>query len=177
MHTVPPVKRARRSSSPTNDNPNSNGDASSSSVQLQPQQPHQLPALSLSILGVEPLDEFIKEIADFVHHIVMSRSQEVPNAKVEVEAKIGVLRERTSGQRLALPVLVETSTSPPFMFQWFYARFMCLFFFCLVLSPNFADIRFESNMSVVRLSHASRESFYLGVCSNNTSTLTTSSTN
>jgi hypothetical protein len=97
----------KRSSSPTADNLNSNGHTSSSSVQHR--QP--LPALSLSILGVEPLDEFIKEIADFVHHMVMTHSQEIPNAKVEVEAKIGVLRERTSGQRLALPVLVETSTS------------------------------------------------------------------
>ena len=51
-----------------------------------------------------------------MHHMVMSRSQEIPNAKVEVEAKIGVLRERT-GQRLALPVLVETSTSLRFMFR------------------------------------------------------------
>jgi polynucleotide 5'-triphosphatase len=83
-----------------------------------------LPALSLSILGIEPLDEFMKEVADFVHHMVMSRSQEIPNAKVEVEAKIGVLRERTSGQRLALPVLVETSTSP-LSCSILYARFLC----------------------------------------------------
>ena len=101
MHSV-------QSSSPRNDNPNYNGHTSST-------QQH-LPPLSVSILGVEPLDEFIKEIADFVHRMVMSRSQEIPNAKVEVEAKIGVLRERISGQRLALPVLVETSTSLPFMF-------------------------------------------------------------
>lgn len=93
------MKRVRRASSPSNERPN--GSASPSS----------LPALSLSILGVEPLDEFIKEVADFVHHMIMTRGQEIPNAKVEVEAKIGVLRERSSGQRLSLPVLVETSTS------------------------------------------------------------------
>lgn len=65
-----------------------------------------LPPLSLSILGVEPLDEFIKEIADFIHHMIMTR----PNmpGQVEVEAKIGVLRD-LSGSRLSLPVLVETS--------------------------------------------------------------------
>ena len=67
-----------------------------------------LPPLSVSILGVEPLDEFIREIADFVHHKIMTRPN-FPQAKVEVEAKLGVLRDRTSGQRLMLPVLVETS--------------------------------------------------------------------
>ena len=67
-----------------------------------------MPPLSLSILGLEPLDEFIKEIADFVHHMVMTRPEHL-HGKVEVEAKIGILRDRMTGQRLALPVLVETS--------------------------------------------------------------------
>jgi polynucleotide 5'-triphosphatase len=67
-----------------------------------------LPPLSLSILGVEPLDEFIREVADFVHHMIVTRPVH-PDAKVEVEAKLGILRDRTSGQRLMLPVLVETS--------------------------------------------------------------------
>jgi polynucleotide 5'-triphosphatase len=65
-----------------------------------------LPPLSLSILGVEPLDEFIKEIADFIHHMIVTRPDFVGN--VEVEAKIGILRDRVTGQRIALPVLVET---------------------------------------------------------------------
>jgi polynucleotide 5'-triphosphatase len=68
---------------------------------------HSMPPLSLSILGVEPLDEFIREVADFVHHMIMTRSERVGN--VEVEAKIGVLRDKVSGQRLQFPVLVETS--------------------------------------------------------------------
>ena len=67
-----------------------------------------LPPLSLSILGVEPLDEFILEIANFVHHMIMTRP-DFSDAKVEVEAKIGVLRDSGSGHRLMLPVLVETS--------------------------------------------------------------------
>ncbi len=71
-------------------------------------QGHALPPLSLSILGVEPLDEFIREVADFVHHMIMTRTERV--GSVEVEAKIGVLRDKTSGQRLQFPVLVETST-------------------------------------------------------------------
>ncbi|KAF8887182.1 mRNA capping enzyme [Infundibulicybe gibba] len=87
-----------------------------------------LPPLSLSILGVEPLDEFIKEIADFVHHMIMNRPDIGGN--VELEAKIGILRERGTGQRLALPVLVET-----------------------ILAPDSIECRFESNMSVHQHKH------------------------
>ncbi|KAG2151322.1 CYTH-like domain-containing protein [Suillus clintonianus] len=90
-----------------------------------------LPPLSLSILGVEPLDEFIREIADFVHHMIVTRPVH-PDAKVEVEAKLGVLRDRTTGQRLMLPVLVET---------------------ILVPNLNEFDVRFESNMSLAQHKH------------------------
>ncbi|KAF5389190.1 hypothetical protein D9757_003413 [Collybiopsis confluens] len=86
-----------------------------------------LPPLSLSILGVEPLDEFIKEIADFIHHMIISRP-DLPG-KVEVEAKIGLLRERNGG-RLLLPVLVET-----------------------ILRPDTVDCRFESNMTAAQHKH------------------------
>ncbi|KAF9568733.1 mRNA triphosphatase CET1 [Agrocybe pediades] len=88
-----------------------------------------LQPLSLSILGVEPLDEFIKEVADFVHHMIMTRP-DIPTGKVEVEAKVGVLRDRMTGQRLQLPVLVET-----------------------ILTPGATDTRFESNMSVHQHKH------------------------
>ena len=72
--------------------------------------PTNLPPLSVSILGVEPLDDFIREIADFVHHMIMTRPTDVgPNARVEVEAKIGILKYKNSNSRFALPVLVETS--------------------------------------------------------------------
>ncbi|TFK73622.1 mRNA capping enzyme [Pluteus cervinus] len=81
-----------------------------------------LPPLSLSILGIEPFDEFIKEIADFILHMINTRP-DIPGA-IEVEAKIGILRDRSSGQRIQLPVLVET-----------------------ILAPDSVDCRFESNMS------------------------------
>ncbi|KAJ7284069.1 CYTH-like domain-containing protein [Mycena rebaudengoi] len=87
-----------------------------------------LPPLSLSILGVEPIDEFIKEIADFVHYTILNRP-DLPGAKVEVEAKIGLLRDRGSGERLALPVLVES-----------------------IIAPG-VELRFESNMSVQQHKH------------------------
>ncbi|KAF5369347.1 hypothetical protein D9758_002503 [Tetrapyrgos nigripes] len=88
-----------------------------------------LPPLSLSILGVEPLDEFIKEVADFIHHTIMKRPPEYPTGKVEVEAKIGVLRERGGNNRLFLPVLVET-----------------------ILRPD-VECRFESNMQPQQHKH------------------------
>ncbi|KAJ7134469.1 CYTH-like domain-containing protein [Mycena epipterygia] len=88
-----------------------------------------LPPLSLSILGVEPLDEFIKEIADFVHYTILNRPPDL-QGKVEVEAKVGMLRDRASGQRLMLPVLVET-----------------------IIAPDSLDIRFESNMTVQQHKH------------------------
>lgn len=70
-----------------------------------------LPPLSLSILGVDPLDEFIREIADFVHHMIQNRP-ELAGGLVEVEAKVGILRDRDrNGPRIMLPVLVETSMS------------------------------------------------------------------
>ncbi|RDB19032.1 mRNA-capping enzyme subunit beta [Hypsizygus marmoreus] len=118
----PPLKRARLTHSPA--------------LQPQPHNPNgsnghmrePLPPLSLSILGVEPLDEFIKEIADFIHHMIMTRPDMGGN--VEVEAKIGVLRDKMTGQRIALPVLVES-----------------------ILAPDSIDLRFESNMSVHQHKH------------------------
>lgn len=108
--TSPPLKRARRAPSPDPTLDDSNG------------HPPPLPPLSLSILGVEPLDEFIREIADWVHHMIMTRpgAAEYPGGKVEVEAKIGVLRDRVTGARFGLPVLVETGVFP--------------FFFCCCLA-------------------------------------------
>ncbi|KAJ7505436.1 CYTH-like domain-containing protein [Mycena galericulata] len=88
-----------------------------------------LPPLSLSILGVEPLDEFIKEIADFIHYTILNRPPDL-QGNVEVEAKVGLLRDRASGQRLMLPVLVET-----------------------IIAPDSIDLRFESNMSVHQHKH------------------------
>lgn len=111
----PPLKRSRHTDM---DSHNTNG---------HPQLPHNptgqshphghsrasagtLPPLSLSILGVEPMDEFIKEIADFIHHMIVVEAVNHPPGNVEVEAKVGVLRDRASGRRLQMPSLVETST-------------------------------------------------------------------
>ncbi|KAI0338881.1 mRNA capping enzyme [Trametopsis cervina] len=109
-------KRRRRTSPPGDANGN-NGT-----------HPQSLPPLSLSILGVEPLDEFIREVADFIHHMITTRPE--GDGHVEVEAKVGVLRDKVSGQRLQFPVLVET-----------------------ILTPDALDTRFESNMSAMQHKH------------------------
>ena len=116
--TPPPLKRARQSGSPRTDASIGASNVKNNSIfhTTSPtatlpimNNPSNLPPLSVSILGVEPLDEFIREIADFVHHMVTTRSNMSPDAKVEVEAKLGVLKDRTTGKRISLPVLVETS--------------------------------------------------------------------
>ncbi|KXN82860.1 mRNA-capping enzyme subunit beta [Leucoagaricus sp. SymC.cos] len=120
------------------DSYSTNGSQSASTSSGHPQHSHSpnadtsgtLPPLSLSILGVEPLDEFIKEIADFVHHMIMVVSPGYPPGKIEVEAKVGILKERTSERRLEMPVLVES-----------------------ILQPDALDIRFESNMSLQQHKH------------------------
>lgn len=81
------------------------------------------------------------------------------HGNVEVEAKVGVLKERISGQRLALPILVETSTCYVVRF----AGVVMIFFFNVVLAPESLDLRFESNMSVVS-SRSSLEKSGLTVC-------------
>lgn len=72
------------------------------------QQNGNLPPLSLSILGLEPMDEFIREVADFIYRMISKRPADAGGGLVEVEAKIGVLKDRGSGARLLLPILTET---------------------------------------------------------------------
>ena len=105
-----PSKRARRSPATDREHnlePATNGNGHHSRAEMA--STSALPTLSLSILGVEPLDEFIREIADFVHHTIMNRPQDTTGT-VEVEAKIGVLKDKSSGGRIMLPILSETSS-------------------------------------------------------------------
>ncbi|GLB38204.1 putative mRNA triphosphatase CET1 [Lyophyllum shimeji] len=124
----PPLKRARRTQPPATELQNGSNGAETASMSAN------LPPLSLSILGVEPLDEFIKEIADFIHHMIITRPKEKDGSyvagNVEVEAKVGLLRDKGTGQRILLPVLVES-----------------------ILTPDSVDCRFESNMSVAQHKH------------------------
>lgn len=81
----------------------SNGHTLQSVAMTSPLKP-----LSLSILGVEPLDEFMREIADWIHGLIMSRPQDL-GGQIEVEAKLGVLKYKHEDARVNFPVLVETS--------------------------------------------------------------------
>lgn len=100
-----------------------------------------LPPLSISILGVEPLDEFIKEIADFIHHMILTRPADKLGT-VEVEAKLGLLKDR-AGQRIKLPVHVETSV---------YSLAIRALLIDDVVLTHEVECRFESNMTPVSLS-------------------------
>ncbi|KAG8214630.1 CYTH-like domain-containing protein [Butyriboletus roseoflavus] len=135
--TPPPLKRPRQSRSSRTSSSASNvknnsilPTASSSSTSPIMNNSPNLPPLAVSILGVEPIDEFVREIADFVHHMVTTRPNMGPDAKVEVEAKLGILKDRITGKRISLPVLVET-----------------------ILLPDGIDLRFESNMSAMQHKH------------------------
>jgi len=151
-HSPSPTKRLRPADM---DSYHTNGNNSSSSIHPHAK-PHagtttgsgSLPPLSLSILGVEPLDEFIKEIADFIHHMIMVVSPNYPSGRIEVEAKVGVLRDRVSGRRFELPVLVETSASRGF----FYAP-SPLTFLTVAIIKSFSQTRLIFSSSPICLQY------------------------
>jgi len=114
----PSSKRTRYS--PSHANGGSNGHQMTSNSSLSP--------LSLSILGVEPLDEFILTIADWVHQLIGTVADRQDGSQVEVEAKLGVLKYKVGNDRLHLPVMTET-----------------------IIADD--DHRFESNMSASQHKH------------------------
>ena len=69
--------------------------------------------LSLYIIGVEPTDEFILEIADWIHSLIKARPAGL-DGQIDVEAKLGVLKYKDANTRLKHPVRVETSTFAAF---------------------------------------------------------------
>ncbi|KAG9008776.1 mRNA-capping enzyme subunit beta [Tulasnella sp. JGI-2019a] len=85
---------------------------------------HKPEPLEPSILNAEPLDEFVLEIADWIHRVSLGKTN------VEVEAKVGLIMDSRTGERVNLPVMNET-----------------------ILSPEYPEIRFSSNMSIQQ--HAS----------------------
>ncbi|KAI0304444.1 mRNA triphosphatase CET1 [Multifurca ochricompacta] len=68
-------------------------------------------------------------LADFIHHSIITRPPDL-QGDIEVEAKIGVLKDRGTGNRLQLPVLVET-----------------------ILTSKAAGCHFESNMTGMQHKH------------------------
>jgi len=80
---------------------------------------HKPEPLEPSILNAEPLDEFVLEIADWIHKVSLGKQN------IEVEAKVGLILDTRTNERVNLPVLTET-----------------------ILSPEYPEIRFASNMTI-----------------------------
>lgn len=59
--------------------------------------------LEPSILNAEPFDEVMREVADWIFNTAQG------HANIEIEAKIGLLIDTGTGQRVSFPVLTETS--------------------------------------------------------------------
>ncbi|BGO96114.1 hypothetical protein NBRC10512_002946 [Rhodotorula toruloides] len=117
----------RRSASPTRQNPPAPAPvASTSTARSAPPPPPPAPArrgslaLEPSIFNVEPIDEFTREVADWLWGFCAQLDWDT----VEIEAKIGLLVDRNGGMRVNLPVPIET-----------------------ILTDD-SGLRFESNMTV-----------------------------
>ena len=102
----PLAKRQRETPSPP-------GSAELKKPRVSPAAPSRaqngLPPMSHSFIGVEPVDEFILEIADWIHGLVTSRPPGTPG-KIEVEAKLGLMKYHNGDTRIVFPVRTETST-------------------------------------------------------------------
>jgi len=130
-----PNKRRRLSPNPVEEQTTLASSSSSHPLPATQSQSHPHPApthhapqaqgvLEPSIINAEPLDEFIREIADWILR------NAAPLSHVEIEAKIGILIDSRTNKRLNLPVLSET-----------------------ILSPDYPELRFESNIDIKQHAH------------------------
>lgn len=55
------------------------------------------------------MDEFIREVADWVHDKIGQALKQGYQGVIEVEAKLGVLKYKEGDMRMKAPVRVETS--------------------------------------------------------------------
>ena len=94
----------------------------------------------MSITGVMPQHAMATVVADFFYqHVILHPSlREMQSRKVqfEIEAKMGTLIHKETGQRVRLPVMSEC-----------------------VLDDQAREINFQSNMTEVCLSHCSLSTF------------------
>ncbi|KAM0790538.1 hypothetical protein ACM66B_003407 [Microbotryomycetes sp. NB124-2] len=79
----------------------------------QTREPPKLQRLEPSIFGIEPLDEFTREVADWMWSFVKTLPWRDPDTPVEVEAKIGMLMTAMNKpgeppMRINVPVAIET---------------------------------------------------------------------
>ncbi|GBC00043.1 hypothetical protein RclHR1_03720004 [Rhizophagus clarus] len=61
--------------------------------------------LEPSIFGIQPTNDFVRVVSDFLY-------MQVGKENVEIEAKLGVLLDKTTRERIRLPVYCETVISP-----------------------------------------------------------------
>ncbi|GAA5969170.1 hypothetical protein JCM3765_005745 [Sporobolomyces pararoseus] len=121
----PPAPPARPTSSSSS---TSNSSSSRLPLAPPPPPPRQPPqtALEPSIFNIEPLDEFTREVADWLWGFCAPLDWD----KVEIEAKIGLLVDsRQGGQRVYLPVPTEA-----------------------ILTDD-TGLRFQSNMTISQHKH------------------------
>jgi hypothetical protein len=117
---LPPERRAGdKAAAPT-----------SLTASLPPDQPRNLSTLLIleaSIFNMSPLNEIVRVVGDFLY-------EHVGKPNVEIEAKLGLLVDKGTNRRIALPVLTET-----------------------VLSTNDEHrFRFESSMTAAQHEHYNR---------------------
>lgn len=102
------------------------------------------PPPARSLFGVDPLDDFAVFVADWI----WDHAQGLDNIEVcqilvretdtgKIEAKLGVLIDKSTNTRMHLPVFTETSK--------FSIRLTA------VIDARVLGVRFESNMSMVRV--------------------------
>ncbi|KDQ09861.1 hypothetical protein BOTBODRAFT_36676 [Botryobasidium botryosum FD-172 SS1] len=80
--------------------------------------------LEPSIINAEPLDEFMREVADWILQHTRGRQN------IEIEAKVGLLIDTRTRARLHIPVQVET-----------------------IIAPDYPSVRFEADMSAAQHAH------------------------
>ncbi|RIA97112.1 mRNA triphosphatase CET1 [Glomus cerebriforme] len=89
-----------------NEKESGNEESTNGLVQRQSPEIQLLPAaLEHSIFGVQPTNDFVRVVSDFLY-------MQVGKENVEIEAKLGVLLDKKTRERIRLPVYCETVISP-----------------------------------------------------------------
>lgn len=116
MNPPPPPHPPRPTSSSSSTSSTSSKPVSSARP-LAPPPPPPPASLEPSVFNVEPIDEFTREVADWLWGFCSGLEWD----KVEIEAKIGLLVDhRQGGQRVYLPVPTEASKLHPLFLALYY---------------------------------------------------------
>ncbi|KAK4047664.1 mRNA-capping enzyme subunit beta [Microbotryomycetes sp. JL221] len=117
-------------------------------------------SLEPSIFNVEPIDEFTREVADWLWSFAKTLPWKDSTRPVEVEAKLGILVQKTNSKdkiptRISFPVAIETSKSSVCIM--FFHQFTLLMLFgeipIVAVITDDSWLKFESNMSRRQFNH------------------------